>query len=51
MSVINAIIIDDERPARKELIFLLKDIPEIVVIGEADNISDIIINLRRKKPS
>ena len=50
MSVINAIIIDDERPARKELIFLLKDIPEIVVIGEADNISSSITLIQELKP-
>ena len=50
MSRINVIIVDDERPARKELIFLLKDIPEIVVIGEADNISSSITLIQELKP-
>ena len=32
-----ALIIDDERLARKELINLLKKHPEIEVVGEAEN--------------
>ena len=50
MSVIRSIIIDDERPARKELIFLLKDIPEVEVVGEADNIADAIKLINQFKP-
>jgi two-component system, LytTR family, response regulator len=50
MGAINAIIIDDERPARKELTFLLKDIPEIKVIGEADSISSSIKLIQNLKP-
>jgi two-component system, LytTR family, response regulator LytT len=34
---INTLIIDDERPARDELAFLLKDFPEINVIGQGRN--------------
>ena len=34
---INTLIIDDERPARDELAFLLKDFPEINVIGQGKN--------------
>jgi two-component system response regulator LytT len=34
---INTIIIDDEKPARDELVFLLKAFPEINVIGQGKN--------------
>src|SRR5438477_4741410 len=34
---INTIIVDDEKPARDELIFLLKGFPEINVIGQGKN--------------
>ena len=50
MSSINVIIVDDERPARKELIFLLKDFPGIVVQGDVDNIKDAITLITTKKP-
>ena len=50
MNSINAIIVDDERPARKELIFLLKDIPGIVIQGDVDNIKDAITLITAKKP-
>ena len=50
MNSINAIIVDDERPARKELVFLLKDIPGIVVQGDVDNIKDAITLITAKKP-
>ncbi len=50
MRVLNSIIIDDERPARKELVFLLKDIPEVEVIGEADSIEKAIELIKQLKP-
>ncbi len=50
METLNAIIIDDERPARKELLFLLKDHPEIKTVGEADNLTDAIALIQSKKP-
>ena len=50
MRVLNSIIIDDERPARKELNFLLKDIPGIKVIGEADGIEKAIELIKQLKP-
>ena len=34
---INTIIVDDEKPARDELVFLLKGFPEINVIGQGKN--------------
>lgn len=50
MSNINVIIVDDERPARKELIFLLKDFPNIIVVAEADTIKDAILLIDKCKP-
>lgn len=50
MITVNAIIIDDERPARKELISLLKDFREINVLGEADNIKNATELIKAKKP-
>ncbi|MCF8381453.1 MAG: LytTR family DNA-binding domain-containing protein [Bacteroidales bacterium] len=50
MNPLNAIIIDDERPARKELFFLLKDFPEINIIGDTDNLKDAIELITSKKP-
>ena len=50
MKEINVLIVDDERLARKELIFLLKDKAAITVIGEADNINDAIVIIADKKP-
>ncbi len=46
----NIIIIDDERLARKDLVFLLKDIPGVVVQGEAGNIMDAVELISAKKP-
>jgi two-component system LytT family response regulator/two-component system response regulator LytT len=36
-TTIAAVVVDDEKLAREELIFLLKDFPEIEVIGSAEN--------------
>ena len=35
-----ALVIDDERLARKELIKLLEDFPEIEILGEAANVDE-----------
>jgi len=50
MKVLNSIIIDDERPARKEMSFLLKDIPGVELIGEADGIEKAIELIEQLKP-
>jgi two-component system, LytTR family, response regulator len=50
MKVLKSIIIDDERPARKELVFMLKDIPGIELVGEADCIQKAIELINRLKP-
>jgi len=35
--MINTIIVDDEKPARDELAYLLKSFPEINLIGQGKN--------------
>ena len=50
MSRNKVLIVDDERAARKELIFLLKSFPEVDVVGEADNINDAVSIVIKEKP-
>lgn len=45
-----ALIIDDERLARKELISLLEDLKEITVVGEAINVDDAYQKTKKLKP-
>lgn len=45
-----AIIVDDERLARKELIRLLSEFPEIEIIKECDSADDAIIEVDKLKP-
>ena len=45
-----AIIVDDERLARKDLIFLLKDFPEIEVIDEAHNVESAVSLINEHQP-
>lgn len=47
---LTAIIIDDERLARKELRSLLDDFPEISVLGEAKNLTEAVDLIISKKP-
>lgn len=46
-----AIIIDDERLARKEMRALLAEFDEIAVIGEAENIAEAVRLIRAEKPN
>lgn len=46
----SAVIVDDERPARKELERLLKPFPNIAVVGEADSIESAIVVITKTKP-
>lgn len=46
----NAIIVDDERLARKELISMLKDFPEINIIGEAQSVESTLTLIKDTKP-
>ncbi|MCO6501311.1 MAG: response regulator transcription factor [Vicingus serpentipes] len=45
-----AIIVDDERLARKELRTLLASFPDIKIIGECDNANDAITEIDKLKP-
>jgi len=47
---IRTLIVDDERPAREELCFLLKRFPEINVIGQAKNGLEAVQMVREKSP-
>lgn len=37
MTVLKVMVVDDEAPARDELVFLLSNLPSVSIIGEADN--------------
>jgi len=47
---IRAIIIDDERPARKGLIIVASEYPSIEIVGEADTIQTAVELILAKKP-
>src|ERR1700760_1850366 len=47
---INTIIVDDEKPARDELAYLLKAFPEINVIGQGKNGVDAVNLIREHSP-
>ncbi len=45
-----SIIVDDERLARREMRRLLSECPEIEIVGEAENLTEAIELIKRKKP-
>lgn len=47
---INTIIVDDEKPAREELAFLLKAFPEISVVGQGKNGVEAVNLIREHSP-
>src|SRR6476659_1697829 len=47
---INTIIVDDEKPARDELAFLLKGFPEISVIGQGKNGVEAVALIKEHSP-
>ncbi|MCU0645673.1 MAG: response regulator, partial [bacterium] len=47
---LTAIIIDDERLARKDLASLLSEHPTISVVGEADNVAAALIAIEQLNP-
>src|SRR5208283_805573 len=47
---INTIIVDDEKPARDELAFLLKAFPEINVIGQGKNGVEALALIKEHSP-
>ena len=46
----NALIVDDERLARKELVSLLSEHPDIEIVGEAINADDAYEKINTLKP-
>jgi len=47
---ISALIVDDEKPAREELAYLLKSVPDLTVIGQARNGIEAVSLIREKAP-
>lgn len=47
---ITALIVDDEKPARDELAYLLKGIPDLTVVGQARNGLEAVNVIREKSP-
>src|SRR5260370_9301076 len=47
---INTIIVDDEKPAREELAFLLKGFPDINVIGQGKNGVEAVSLIKEHSP-
>src|SRR5947207_11315605 len=48
---LTALIVDDEQPARDELAFLLKSLPEVEVVGEGKNGPEAVALIRELAPS
>ena len=46
----NAVIIDDEKPARDELAFLLKSFPEVSVVAQGQNGIEAIALIKEHNP-
>ena len=46
----NALIVDDERLARKEMVSLLSEHPHIEIVGEAINADDAFAKIKELKP-
>ncbi|WP_034061979.1 LytR/AlgR family response regulator transcription factor [Lacinutrix jangbogonensis] len=51
MQKISAVIVEDSRLARQELKELLKDHPEIEIIGEAENVDDAVTLIAKTSPA
>ncbi|MBI4467050.1 MAG: response regulator [Acidobacteria bacterium] len=49
-AAISALIVDDEKPAREELAYLLKGIPDVNVIGQARNGLEAVNLIKEKSP-
>lgn len=47
---IKALIVDDERPARRRLLSLLSELPEVKVIGEAESGAEAVTIIDRQRP-
>ena len=47
MNNLKAIVVDDERLARKELILLLQEFNNISIIAEADDVNSALIEIKK----
>ena len=43
----NAVVVDDEKPARDELVFLLKSFPEVSVVAQGRNGIEAVALIKR----
>jgi two-component system, LytTR family, response regulator len=50
MNILKAIVVDDERLARKELITMLKEFKEISIVSEVDNVNSAIDVIEKYNP-
>ncbi|MEH6678939.1 MAG: LytTR family DNA-binding domain-containing protein [Sediminicola sp.] len=50
MSTITAVIVEDSRLARNELKELLKNYPQVIIMGEAENVDDGVALIRESRP-
>jgi len=50
MNKIKALVVDDERLARKELILMLKEFESIVVVSEADGVNSALVEIKKHNP-
>ena len=50
MQKISAVIVEDSRLARLELKELIKNHPEIDIVGEAENVDDALVLIADKQP-
>jgi two-component system LytT family response regulator len=50
MNKIKALVVDDERLARKELILMLKDFENIIVVSEADSVNSALVEIQKHNP-
>jgi two-component system, LytTR family, response regulator len=48
---IDTVIVDDEKPARDELVYLLKSFPEINIVGQSKNGVDAVSLIRERNPA
>src|SRR5580692_8081930 len=48
--LLNALIVDDEKPARDELLFLLKSFPDVSVVGQGKNGLEAVALIKERNP-
>mgnify|MGYP003145163773 CR=1 FL=1 len=48
--MIKALVIDDEELARKRVLYLLRQVPDVEVLGECSNGKSAILEIDQKRP-